>query len=170
MEISEPLETSISERCLTENQLVVTTMPRSRGSKKNSILRINPDFVDLRPEPIPAAWVLDGTPQARVTKLVNSHDWTCTVIGWECTPGSFKWHYSKDETIFFLSGEAFMTDGKKEEHRFGAGDIAFFAAGTSCVWRVTEQIRKVAVVRETIWSPLGFVLKASKKLLRGEYS
>jgi len=61
-----------------------------------------------------------------------------------------------------------MLDDDGEEHRFGAGDIAFFPAGTACTWRVTEYIRKVAVVRETIWPPLGFVLKVSKKILRGE--
>jgi hypothetical protein len=53
-----------------------------------------------------------------------------------------------------------------EERRFGPGDLAFFPAGFSCTWRVTEPIRKVAVLRETMWRPLGFVLKVSKKLLR----
>jgi len=61
-----------------------------------------------------------------------------------------------------------MMDDRGKEHRFGAGDIAFFPAGTACSWRVTEHIRKVAVVRETMWRPLGFVLKVSKKILRGE--
>ncbi|MGB8542489.1 MAG: cupin domain-containing protein [Candidatus Acidiferrales bacterium] len=134
-----------------------------------SILRINPEGVDLQPDPIPSEWVLAGTPQARVTKLMTSRDWTSTVVVWECTPGSFKWHYSKDETIFFLSGEAFMTDENNEEHRFGAGNIAFIAAGTTCRWRVTEPIRKIAVVRETIWRPLGFVLKVSKKIFGGDH-
>jgi len=61
-----------------------------------------------------------------------------------------------------------MIDPDGQEHRFGAGDIAFFPAGTACTWRIAEHIRKVAVVRETIWRPLGFVLKVSKKILRGE--
>ncbi len=135
-----------------------------------SILSINPDLVNLQPDPIPAEWVLEGTPQARVAKVITSRDWASTVVVWDCTPGSFRWHYTKDETAFFLGGQAFMVDEENQEHRFGAGDIAFIAAGTSCTWRVTEQIRKVAVVRETIWRPLGFVLKVSKKLLRGEHS
>ena len=143
-------------------------MKPSRTKASRGILRINAGLVDLEPDPIPAEWILDGNPQARVNKLVTSRDWSSTVIVWDCTPGSFKWHYSKDETIHFLSGEATMTDGDGEEHRFGAGDIAFFPAGTTCTWRVTEHIRKVAVVRETIWRPLGFVLKISKKILRGE--
>jgi hypothetical protein len=99
---------------------------------------------------------------------MTSRDWSSTVVVWDCTPGSFRWRYSKDETVHFLSGEAFMMDDRGKEHRFGAGDIAFFPAGTACSWRVTEHIRKVAVVRETMWRPLGFVLKVSKKILRGE--
>jgi uncharacterized protein len=122
----------------------------------------------MEPDPIPADWILAGAPQARANKLVTSRDWSSTIVVWDCTPGSFRWHYSKDETIHFLSGEAFMLDGNGEEHRFGAGDIAFFPAGTVCTWRVTEHIRKVAVIRETLWRPLGFVLKVSKKILRGE--
>jgi hypothetical protein len=132
------------------------------------ILRIDADVAELEPDPIPADWILDGAPQARANKLVTSRDWSSTIVVWECTPGSFKWHYCKDETIHFLSGEAFMIDDRGEEHRFGAGDIAFFPAGTACSWRVTEHIRKVAVIRETMWRPLGFVLKMSKKILRGE--
>lgn len=133
-----------------------------------SIVRIDADFAEMEPDPIPAEWILSGTPEARTNKLVTTRDWSSTVVVWDCTPGSFKWHYSKDETAHFLSGEAFMIDADGDEHRFGAGDIAFFPAGTACTWRVTEHIRKVAVVRETIWRPLGFVLKMSKKILRGE--
>jgi uncharacterized cupin superfamily protein len=133
-----------------------------------SILRIDADFAEMEPDPIPSEWILSGAPEARANKLMTSRDWSSTVVVWDCTPGSFRWRYSKDETVHFLSGEAFMTGDDGEEHRFGAGDIAFFPAGTACIWRVTEQIRKVAVVRETIWRPLGFVLKVSKKILRGE--
>jgi uncharacterized cupin superfamily protein len=132
------------------------------------ILRISEGFGELQPDPIPADWILEGDPRARANKIMTSRDWSSTVVVWDCTPGSFRWHYSKDETVHFLSGEAFMLDDDGEEHRFGAGDIAFFPAGTVCTWRVTEHIRKVAVIRETMWRPLGFVLKMSKKILRGE--
>jgi uncharacterized protein len=133
------------------------------------MLRINEGFAELRPDPIPADWILEGDPRARANTLMTSRDWSSTVVAWDCTPGSFRWHYAKDETIHFLSGEAFMLDEDGKEHRFGAGDIAFFPAGSECTWRVTEHIRKIAVIRETMWRPLGFVLKVSKKLLRGEH-
>ena len=99
--------------------VTITDVPRS-------ILRINAGSVDLKPDPIPADWILDGNPQASVNILVTSQDWSSTVVVWDCTPGSFKWHYSKDETAHFLFGQAFMIDPDGEEHRFGAGDIAFF--------------------------------------------
>jgi uncharacterized cupin superfamily protein len=147
--------------CRTGRSVTITDVPKS-------VLRINAGSVDLEPDPIPADWILDGDPQASVNTLVRSRDWSSTVVVWDCTPGSFKWHYSKDETAHFLFGQAFMIDPAGEEHRFGAGDIAFFPAGTTCTWRITEHIRKVAVVRETIWRPLGFFLKLSKKILRGK--
>jgi uncharacterized protein len=173
-EVLEPVETSTSERGSTPRADMETSTIPTGNSIMNimaeSILRVDTEAQDLQPDPIPAEWILAGTPEARVTKLQTSRDWTSSVVVWECTPGSFKWHYSKDETVFFLAGEAFMTDDSGQEHRFGAGDIAVIAAGTNCKWRVTEPIRKVAVVRETIWRPLGFMLKVSKKLFRGEHS
>ena len=53
-----------------------------------------------------------------------------------------------------------------EERRFGPGDVGFFPAGTTCTWRVATYILKVAVLRESIWRPLGYCLKAWKKILR----
>jgi len=47
-----------------------------------------------------------------------------------------------------------------------AGDFAFLPAGTSCTWRVPQLVRKVAIVRETMWRPLGFGLKVLSKLRR----
>lgn len=65
-----------------------------------------------------------------------------------------------------VSGEAIMIDEKGEERRLGAGDVGFFPAGTSCTWWVPNHIRKVAVVKESIWRPLGFGLKLWNKFLR----
>jgi hypothetical protein len=51
-------------------------------------------------------------------------------------------------------GEVFITE-KSEERRLGQGDMAFFPAGSSCVWRVTDRVRKVAVMRKSLGYPLG---------------
>jgi hypothetical protein len=98
--------------------------------------------------------------------VVRSHDRTSHIVVWDCTPGSFKWHYGMDEAIVVVSGEAFMINDKGEERRFGPGDLGFFPAGTSCTWRITEHLRKVGVLRESMWRPLGLAVKAWHKLLR----
>lgn len=143
-----------------------TTQSRYQSAFLRSIVMAVPATVELAPEPIPQEWVLSGTPVARSKMLVRSRDYTESVVVWDCTAGSFRWHYSRDETLLFLSGEAFLQLENGEERRFGAGDVGFFPAGTSCSWRVADNVRKVAVVRETMWRPLGFCLKAWKKSLR----
>jgi uncharacterized protein len=131
-----------------------------------SILVATPATVELEPEPVPPEWVLDGTPQARSRMLTRSHDWTSSVVVWECSAGLFKWHYGVDEALLIVSGEAIMINEKGEERRFGPGEVGYFPAGSSCTWRVTDHVRKVAVLRETMWRPLGMGLKVTKKLLR----
>ena len=84
---------------------------------------------------------------------------------WECTPGLFNWFYAEDETVYIISGEVFIkTDGT--ERRLGQGDFAFFPGGSSCTWRVTDTIRKVAFLRKDVPQLVGFAILAWHKLLR----
>jgi len=122
--------------------------------------------VELEPSQIPSNWILDGSPKTRSKMLMRTHDWTSNIVVWECTSGSYRWHYSQDEALFVLSGEGFMTNEKGEERRFGPGDMGFFPAGTTCTWRHPDRFRKVAVLKESMWRPLGFCFKAWSKLLR----
>lgn len=144
----------------------ITQRKRSENGVSSSILMTDPTTVELEPEPIPQEWILSGAPVARAKLLVRSKDWTSSVVVWECAAGTFRWHYGRDETIFVISGEAFQLKENGEERRFGPGEVGFFPAGTSCTWRVDDHIRKVAVLRETMWSPVGLGLKAWKKVLR----
>ena len=121
---------------------------------------------DLAPAPISPDWVLNGTPETRSKELARSHDRTSYVMVWDCTAGRFNWHYSKDETLVVISGEAFITNEKGEERRLGPGDIVFFPAGSSSTWRVTNYIKKVAFLRHTMPRPLGFGVLAWNKLLQ----
>lgn len=109
---------------------------------------------------------MNGSPVTQTRSIVRSRDWISNVIVWECTAGQFKWHYDKEEVVFIVSGEVFITNDNGEERWLGPGDLAIFAAGTSSVWRVPSGVRKVAVVREPLWRPLGFGVKAWKTLLR----
>jgi uncharacterized protein len=130
------------------------------------ILIATPAIIELQSEAIPPDWILSGTPVARKSKLATSHDWASSIVVWDCTAGRFHWHYMQDEAVFVISGEAFLVNENGEERRFAAGDFGFFPAGTSCTWRVSSNFRKVAVLREPMWRPLGFILKVSKKVLR----
>jgi uncharacterized cupin superfamily protein len=114
--------------------------------------------------PISPKWVLSGTPISRIKNVVRSHDWTSHVVVWECTGGTFQWRYRQDEVVVIVSGEVFITTEEGQERRLGPGDLAFFPAGSSSTWRVPERVRKVAVIRETMWWPLGLGLKVLKKL------
>jgi uncharacterized cupin superfamily protein len=131
-----------------------------------SIVMLTPGTVELEPEPFHPGWVVSGSPQARCKKVARSHDRTSHIVVWDCTPGSFKWHYGMDEAIVIISGEAFMINDKGEERRFGPGDLGFFPAGTSCTWRITQPLRKVGILKESMGRPLGLAVKAWHKLLR----
>jgi len=131
-----------------------------------AIVMATPADVELGPEPIPSKWILSGAPVGRSKLLARSRDWSSSTVVWDCTAGSFIWHYSQDETVLFLAGEAFLLCENGEERRFGPGDLGFFPAGTVCTWRVANYCRKVAVLRESMWRPLGFALKAWRKVMR----
>jgi uncharacterized protein len=151
---------------LLQDASASTEASHSGSALLRSIVMASPASVALEPEPIPPEWILSGTPIARSKHLVRSRDWTSSVVVWDCTPGQFRWHYNQDETILVISGAAFLLLENGEERRFGPGDVGFFPAGTTCKWRVSEHIRKVAVLKEDMWRPLGFGVKAWKKVLR----
>jgi uncharacterized protein len=131
-----------------------------------SIVAATLDSVELEPAQIPPEWILSGAPQTRSKMLVRTHDWLENIVVWECTPGSYRWTYNQDEAVFVLSGEGIMTNDKGEERRFGPGDMGFFPAGTTCTWQHPVYFKKVAVLKESMWSPLGFCFKVWSKLLR----
>lgn len=135
-------------------------------SKSKAIVIATAATADLASEPIPSDWILSGTPEARSKRLASSHDFTAYTMVWDCTPGSFNWHYNKDETLVIISGEVFITNENGEERRLGPGDWGFFPGGSSCTWRVTTHLRKVAVCRETMPRAMGLGLRVWKGLLR----
>jgi uncharacterized protein len=126
----------------------------------------NPAAIVLKPEPVPHDWILSGNPEATATMLLRSPDWLQSIVVWECTPGRFNWHYNKDEVLFVISGHATLTSTNGDERDFGPGDTVFFPAGVSCTWLVRDTIRKVAILRETLFSPLGVFVRVWVKLLR----
>src|SRR5579872_5411686 len=126
----------------------------------------NPALVELEPDPIPSEWILSGNPNVRCKKVARSQDLMSHIVVWDCTAGQFKWEFALDEVIVVVSGEAFMIDQQGTERRFGPGDFAFFPAGSSCRWRVEDHIKKIGILREPVWAPLGVCLKIWQKILR----
>jgi uncharacterized cupin superfamily protein len=137
-----------------------------RAGRDDVLLVKNAAAIDLEPEPIPRDWILSGTPVASAKMLLRTRDWASSIVVWECTAGRFNWHYNKDEILFIVSGQATLTNDRGEEREFGPGEVVFFPAGVSCTWHVKDRIRKVAILRETLWRPLGMCVKAWAKLLR----
>jgi len=107
----------------------------------------NPATVELSPSPVPDSWVVEGRPQAKATAIARSQDGGMTVIAWSCTRGRFRWHYQFDEMCHILAGEVFITDESGGTRRLGPGDTVFFPSGSTVDWRVTADIRKIAVCR-----------------------
>jgi hypothetical protein len=51
------------------------------------------------------------------------------------------------------------------ERRLGPGDMAFFPAGSSSVWRVPAAVRKFAVCRRALPAPLTLAFRVWIKLV-----
>ncbi len=122
--------------------------------------------IELDPEPINKKWILAGNPVARSKVVARSADWASSIVVWHCTAGKFQWRYGQDEAIIVISGAAYLLQQDGTERRFGPGDYGFFPAGSVATWRVDESIRKIAVLREPLWRPIGLSLKLCNKLLR----
>jgi uncharacterized cupin superfamily protein len=130
-----------------------------------SIVIADPSTVKLEPAPITPGWIVEGNPEARAKELARSNDGTSVVVAWSCTAGRFHWHYSVDETVHVISGEVWLSNEDGVERRLGPGDMAFFPAGSSSIWRVPSEVRKLAVCRHALPQPLSFVLRVWRKLL-----
>jgi uncharacterized cupin superfamily protein len=122
--------------------------------------------MELDPEPIFEKWILNGNPVARSKTLAFSPDNASKTAVWECTSGTFDWHYRQDEAVLIISGDAYLIEENGNEQRFAAGDFAFFRAGTVARWRVDHYIRKVAFLREPVWPFAVPLLKLWNKIMR----
>jgi uncharacterized protein len=131
-----------------------------------SIVAIATTSVDLEPCQIPIDWILAGMPDTRNASLAKSADGGSRIVVWECTAGHFNWRYGEDETAIIISGEVFISTNKGKENRLGQGDVGFFPAGSSCIWRVPERVKKVAILRKNLPLPLSVAMRAWYKLRR----
>jgi uncharacterized cupin superfamily protein len=102
----------------------------------------DPFTVDLEPWPIPADQVRAGNPTARGNVIARADDRRAITGVWECTPGSFDWDYTWDETITVLAGRVTIEEASGASRTFKAGDVVHFPLGLHATWTVHETVRK----------------------------
>lgn len=134
--------------------------------KLDGVVMGTAETLELDPEPIGEQSILSGKPVARSKVVARSKDWCASIVVWDCTAGSFRWHYGQDEVIVVVSGDFVLIREDGTERRFSAGDYGFFPAGSVAKWRVDSYIRKVAILKEPVWRPVGFAMKVCNKILR----
>lgn len=117
---------------------------------------------DLRPDPIPAEWILEGSPTARRKLLVGSSDDMASTHMWDCTVGRFNWHYRSDEVIYVVEGSVVVEDHAGVRRQLEPGDTFLFPAGSCFHWTVSRYIRKIAFLHAP--------LSRKVRLLKGIYN
>jgi uncharacterized cupin superfamily protein len=125
-----------------------------------SIVATSIDTVPLKPAPINPDWVLEGSPVARAGEIARSTDGTTLSVVWDCTAGTFNWHFGVDETVHIVEGEVEVSAVGFGPRVLRAGDAALFRAGTTARWHVPTYVRKIAFIRHPLPRPLGFALRA----------
>ena len=123
--------------------------------------------VPMKDAPINPSWILEGTPRARISSTSTGFDGTAGSAVWDCTAGTFRWQFDRDETVVILEGEVHVTTQDGDERVLAAGDIAYFRAGSSAVWRVDDYVRKVAFLRRPLPRIIATALKLKRTLTGG---
>lgn len=91
--------------------------------------------------PIPAEWIVEGSPTATAILIWRSADGKQASGIWECTPGTFDWTHV-DETATIVAGRVTVTPDGAEPFDLAVGDLAFFPDGSKTRWQVHETVRK----------------------------
>ncbi|HEY5337074.1 MAG TPA: cupin domain-containing protein [Rhizomicrobium sp.] len=122
-------------------------------------------LMELQAAPINPDWILDGAPVARNRILANSTDRFAWTMLWDCTAGQFNWIYTVDETVHVIEGSVTVTDMDGSTNTLGAGDIAFFPAGTTAHWHIENYVRKVAFCQRPVPLAVGLPLRTLRRLI-----
>jgi len=95
-------------------------------------------------EPVPAAQVVDGAPQAGFVELETVEGVEVGV--WEHTPGAST-DVESDEVFVVLSGSATVAfdDPALDDIELHPGAVVRLTAGMRTVWTVRETLRKVYI-------------------------
>jgi len=61
---------------------------------------------------------------------------------WEKEKSRFDWYYDSQEECYLLKGRVRVETETGESVEFGAGDFVTFPEGLSCVWEISEDVKK----------------------------
>lgn len=103
----------------------------------------NPLKVKLESWPLEESMIVSGKPRAAGVVLRKSADGKAADGVWECTPGSFRWDYTWDETVYILKGRVTIKPEGGKPVQFKRGDIVHFPNGMHATWEVKQTVRKV---------------------------
>jgi uncharacterized cupin superfamily protein len=110
--------------------------------------------MNMQPSPIDPSWILSGEPFARLAEHSRGQDDAAVTAIWDCTAGAFRWRFGWDETVMIMEGEVHVTAEDGTERLLRAGDVAYFAGGTTAVWHIENYVKKVAFCRKPFPKPL----------------
>ena len=116
-------------------------------ASNNEIPKISVADAKLDDWTLPQEAIKGGDPVAKGKFLWQSDDKRLGNGVWTCEPGSFTWDYTWDETIYFIEGEATITDQDGNSVTYRGGDMFYVPAGTRSTWKVTKSVRKVFHLR-----------------------
>lgn len=122
--------------------------------------------LEMKPAPIEPGWIIEGTPEARMAEHSQSADKAAMTALWDCTAGTFRWHFAWDETVMILEGEVRVTDANGAIRLLKAGDIAYFTGNTWATWQIDNYVRKIAFLRRPFPLPLALAMRVKGKLAR----
>lgn len=130
----------------------------------SDLVKVTLDDVQLVDSPINPEWIIEGEPRARVGEWSRSLDGTTMTAVWSCTAGTFRWHFECDEIVQILEGSVTVTGDDGDSVILNVGDAALFRAGSAPVWRVDDYVRKHAIVREVVPTPVRFGWRILRRL------
>ncbi len=92
--------------------------------------------------PLAQELILTGAPLASGAILSKSEDGRKVRGIWDCSPGSFRWDWTYDETIVVVSGRVTVALDSGRKVSLVPGDMAYFERGQGSVWTIHEHFRK----------------------------
>ncbi|MCM2291711.1 cupin domain-containing protein [Allorhizobium sp. BGMRC 0089] len=134
-------------------------MTKRRDGPVDPVISAPARSLEMRPQPIHPDWIIEGEPQARLADHSRSDDEASVTAVWDCTAGTFRWHFGWDETVVIQEGSVLVTTEDGSERLLKTGDIAYFKAGSWATWRIDTYVRKIAFLRKPFPEPVAILYR-----------